>query len=274
MSTSTIFDIIIKDRQKYVVGYSTVCKTRCEIYNFVSPTLRILRFTEGSAQWRIDRTVECFCAGDVVILNNLNKRNIHKILSDSITYELFDFYPSLLSSEQLWSVFYQDTHKVSDIEDPDASNIFFLLDKLKKEILHPQDSWQIFCIQRLLELLTLEFLRKIEMKSDNKFNASLFNLTKCIQYISEHLNEDLNITDLAKRYGYSPEYFSRMFKKYLGMAPIHYIINLRLENVLQLVDTEHITILDAAYRSGFRSSSAFYKAFQAYHSTSPTKYKG
>lgn len=113
MSTSTIFDIIIKDQQKYVVGYSTVYKTRCEIYNFVSPTLRILRFTEGSAQWRIDRTIESFCAGDVVILNNLNKRNIHKILSDSITYELFDFYPSLLSSEQLWSVFYQDTHKVS-----------------------------------------------------------------------------------------------------------------------------------------------------------------
>lgn len=273
-NTSTIFDIVIKDGQKYVIGYSTVYKTGCEIYNFVSPTLRILRFTKGSAQWRIDRSVECFHPGDIVILNNLNKRNIHKVLSDSITYELFDFYPSLLSSEQLWSVFYQDAHKVSGQQDPDAADIYFLLDRLRKEILRPENPLQIFCIQRLLDLLALEFLRKIELKNDTKFNSSLFNLTKCIHYISEHLNEELNIANLAKRYGYSPEYFSRMFKKYLGMAPIHYIINLRLENVLQLVDTEHMTILDAAYQSGFRSSSAFYKAFRAYRSTSPTKYKG
>ena len=38
MNTSTVFDIVIRDRQKYVIGYSTVHKTRCEIYNFVSPT--------------------------------------------------------------------------------------------------------------------------------------------------------------------------------------------------------------------------------------------
>lgn len=274
MRTSTVFDIEIKDQQKYIIGYSTVYKTGCEIYNFVSPTLRILRFTEGSAQWRIDRSVECFHTGDIVIFNNLNKRNIHKVLSDSITYELFDFYPSLLSNEQLWNVFYQNTHKVTDSKDPDAADIYFLLDKLRQEILRPKDPWQIFGIQRLLDVLALEFLRKIELNSDVKFNTALFNLTKCIQYISEHLNDDLNIGDLSKKYGYSPEYFSRMFKKYLGMSPIHYIINLRLENVLQLVDTEHMTILDAAYQSGFRSSSAFYKAFRAYRSTSPTKYKG
>lgn len=274
MNTSTVFDIIIRDRQKYVIGYSTVHKTGCEIYNFVSPTLRILRFTEGSAQWRIGGCVEHFGTGDVVILNNLDKRNIHKLLSDSITYELFDFYPSVLSNEQLWNVFYRNTHKVMDSRDPDAGKIYFLLDSLRREVLSPRDAWQIFGIQRLLDLLALEFLRKIEQKSDMKFNAALFNLARCIQYISEHLNEELNIADLARRYNYSPEYFSRMFKKYLGVAPLHYIINLRLEQVLQLVETEHVTILEAAYRSGFRSSSAFYKAFHAYRRTSPRKYKG
>lgn len=274
MNTSTVFDIVIRDRQKYVIGYSTVHKTRCEIYNFVSPTLRILRFTEGCAQWRIGDCVERFCANDVVILNNLDKRNIHKLLSDSIAYELFDFYPSFLSNEQLWNVFYRNIHKVTDNQDANAAKIYFLLDSLRQEILHPQDAWQIFGIQRLLDMLALEFLRKIEQKSDVTFNSSLFNLARCIQYISEHLNEELNIADLAKKYNYSPEYFSRMFKKYLGVSPLHYIINLRLEQALWLVETEHMTILEAAYHSGFRSSSAFYKAFRAYRSTSPTKYKG
>ena len=33
--------------KKELIGYSVIRKTQCEIYNYISPTLRIIRFIEG-----------------------------------------------------------------------------------------------------------------------------------------------------------------------------------------------------------------------------------
>jgi methylphosphotriester-DNA--protein-cysteine methyltransferase len=59
----------------------------------------------------------------------------------------------------------------------------------------------------------------------------------------------------------------------MGISPKSYIINLRIEKVLHQVSTDNITILGAALESGFRSSSAFYKAFNAYKAKPPLQYK-
>lgn len=272
MTASVLYDVAVKDHNKYVAGYSKFKKNGCEIFNFVSPTLRILRFIEGSAQWKIDGVIQCFKHGDIIILNNLNKRNIHKLFSEYITYEMFDFYPSLLSNDQLWTIFYLNVHRIVTEPVDRSIKINFFLDCLREEILCSVDTYQIFSIQRLLDLLALEFRRNINLQNSDHFNESLFNIAKSVRYISEHLCENLTIQNLAQQCNYSAEYYSRVFKKYLGVSPIHYIIELRLENVLQLVRTENITILHAAYQSGFQSSSAFYKAFQACYKTSPTKY--
>lgn len=272
MKVSVLYDVTIKAQNKYVIGYSKFRKNGCEIFNFVSPTLRILRFIEGSAQWKIDGTVQCFCHGDIIILNNLNKRNIHKLLSEYITYEMFDFYPSFLSNDQLWTIFYLDIHKIVPASDESFNKVNFLLDCLRKEILYSADTYQIFSIQHLLDLITLEFNRNIKLQHNVHFNESFFNIAKSVRYISENFCENLSIQSLAQQYNYSAEYYSRIFKKYLGVSPIQYIIGLRLENVLQLIRTENMTVLDAAYQSGFQSSSAFYKAFHNHYETSPTKY--
>ncbi len=270
MSEAIPIDVTITDQRKYVIGYSTVRKTRCEIYNFVSHTLRILRFTHGEAQWKVDDAIESFAAGDIVILNNLNKRNIHAILTDYIDYEMFDFYPSCLSDERLWHIFYRNVHKVANLKD--APKIGFLLGNLREEILRPRDAFQILSIHHLLDLLVLELVRHLEGGGDMELPVALFNVARSIQYLSEHFCDHINIHELAKLYGYSHEYFSRTFKKILGVSPVQYLVGLRLENVLHLVKAEQMPILSAAYQSGFQSSSAFYKAFHASYSLSPTQY--
>lgn len=271
MKPSTLFDVTIMDKQHYVIGYSLVRKSRCEIFNFISPTLRILRFTQGSAQWRIDGAIECFTAGDVVIFSNLNKRNIHKIQTGTISYELYDFYPAGFFNEQLWNVFYSKEHLVVSAADEAAGHIYALIDMLRAEILRPDDPYRIFSIQMHLNILTVEFQRRLSQIS-RCINASLLSVAGSVRYISEHLFENLRLQALADLCGYSPAYYSRIFKKYIGVSPMQYIARMRLENAVHLMNHEHMNILDAAYQSGFQTSSAFYKAFQAQYSTSPTKY--
>ena len=265
------FDIIVNDGQHYIVGYAVVQKEKCEIFNFVSHTFRILRFLDGMAEWRIGGKIHLFHSGDIAIFNNLIKRNIHHVLTKNITYEFYDFLPSVLSNEILRNFFYSQTHKIAPQDDIAIQKINFLLDMLKSEIHSSNDPFQIFSIQKILDLLALFFYRNSEAQ-EPVVNAALSSVAKAIQYIQQHYCEDLNIRRLAKECGYSAEYFSRVFKKYMGIPPISYIVNLRLENVLHLISTRHISVLDAAYQSGFNSSSAFYKAFNAYKSTSPSKY--
>lgn len=275
VNPSTLFDAAVTDQQRYIIGYAVVRKTRCEIYNFVSPTLRILRFTEGNAEWRVGGVIQDYAAGDVVIFNNLDKRNIHAIKTDFISYELFDFYPAGFFSEQLWNVFYREEHRIVSAGDGAAPHIYALLDMLRDEILRPEDAYRIQGVQMYLNILTIEFQRQLQSRPDSSgmgFNATLFGVARSVRYISEHLSEDIRLGDLAEMCGYSPAHYSRVFKKYIGVSPVQYVVRSRLEKALQLMNNERMTILSAAYQSGFQSSSAFYKAFQAQYATSPTRY--
>ena len=42
------------------------------------------------------------------------------------------------------------------------------------------------------------------------------NICAVLRYISEHFREDLSLEILADEFGYSPQYFSRMFHKYMN----------------------------------------------------------
>lgn len=262
----------IFENNTYLFGYSVVHKSVCEVYNYVSPTFRILHFHDGVVEWKIDKELFIFHPGDVVIFNNLHKRNINNVLTGSVTYELYDFIPSCLSNETLRNFFYTRIHRVTSGADTDAGKIYFILNALKQELKRSSDDrFRLMGIQHYLDLLAIEFHRKAEIQNPT-MNPSLENITKAIQYIQHHLCDDIKISELADKCGYTPEHFSRIFKKYMGLSPITYIINMRLDNVMHLMSTTSTTILSAAYQSGFQSSSAFYKAFKAYKNTSPSRY--
>ncbi len=269
----TLEDVALKEQGSFLIQYSRIEKTRCEIYNFTSPTLRVIRFLSGEAEWRVDRAIHVFRPGDIVLLSNLNRRNIHRLLTPSITYEVFSFYLSCLTNERLWGVYYGEEHLAAGAASPCAPRMNQLLDSLREEIRRPPDEFQAFGVHALMDLFSLECHRGMPNGGDLHVNQAMTIIIKSLQTISEHLSERLSVTELAEQCGYTAAHFSRAFKRYIGVTPIQYIINLRLENAVRLVDTEHVSILNAAYRSGFQSSSAFYKAFHTYRATTPGRFK-
>lgn len=266
-------EVTVKDQGSFLIKYDLVRKTRCEIYNFTSATLRVVRFLEGEAQWRIDQQIHVFRPGDVVLMSNLSRRNIHQLLSPSITYEVFSFYLSCLTNEKLWNAYYCKEHLVTGSGSAHAPKMNFLLDSLRDEIRNSADEFQAFSIRALIDLISLESCRSMPRQEDLCISQPMLIIVKSLQTISQRLNQRLTVAQLADECGYSAAYFSRTFKRYIGMNPIQYMINLRLENAIRLVDTEHLSILSAAYCSGFQSSSAFYKAFHTYRGTTPCQYQ-
>lgn len=254
----------------YLLGYCIYRKSKCEVYNYVSPTLRILHMLNGRSNLVIDGNSVPFNQGDIAILSNINKRNFKDVYSEFIEYEMFDFYPSIFRGDQFWKVFYGSNHVLSYQSCQALPKIQKYLDILREEIQKDDDN-TVLIIQGLIELLSIEFQRALHNNAGD-IDHSLLSVSKSIQFISENLTGDLSVPKLADMCGYTPEHYSRLFKKYVGVSPSKYIINLRLDTTLHLAWDQKLSITNAALQSGFKSASAFYKSFHTYYGTTPLDY--
>ena len=91
-------------------------------------------------------------------------------------------------------------------------------------------------------------------------------------YISEHINENINITDLAAASSFSPWYARRLFLKHLGMTPAVYIRRLKLSKSALRLRDENCQILDVAMDMGFGSVDGYQRAFRREFGCNPKEY--
>ena len=258
----------------YLIGYARFRKSECEIYDFISPTLRILRFLEGDSDWSVNDRVCRFRAGDMVLLSNVCRRNIRQVYSGYLRYEMFDFYPAVFPNHRLADAFYTDQALKISGDDPRAPAVHALLDILLREVLEESEKSWLYAdsIRYLLSLTVTRFVRANPDISVQPHDPTLSMLSGSLQYISDHISEKLTIDGIAETCGYSHEYYSRIFKHYYGVAPVRYITGVRLDKAIFLIRARHMTVHDAAMQSGYQSMAAFYKAFRSYFGCTPGEY--
>lgn len=69
-------------------------------------------------------------------------------------------------------------------------------------------------------------------------NENTSILKDAIIYINTNYNKQLNISDLAKKFGYNASYLSRKFKQQMGVTIVEYIYMVRLSNLYtDLIET-------------------------------------
>ncbi|MBD1558106.1 AraC family transcriptional regulator [Vibrio sp. S9_S30] len=98
-------------------------------------------------------------------------------------------------------------------------------------------------------------------------------LQDLVEHIESHLDEDIDIALLAKRFGMSPWHFQRMFKGLIGDTLGGYIRGRRLTQAArQLIHTE-LGIIDIALNVGFSSHEAFTRSFKHYFAITPKQFR-
>lgn len=99
------------------------------------------------------------------------------------------------------------------------------------------------------------------------------NITKVIEYIENHLFEDINIEILASIACMSQYHFHRVFSRKTGEKVIDYIKRRRLTHAsFELLDTDK-TIYQIALDSNYNSHEAFTRAFKKIFNSTPAKYR-
>ena len=91
-----------------------------------------------------------------------------------------------------------------------------------------------------------------------------------IQYMEDHITEDITVESVAKSVGVSSFYFQKGFAMLCGFSVSEYIRNRRLAlagNDLLVTDEK---IIDIAMKYGYDSPDSFTKAFVRFHGVTPT----
>jgi len=92
-----------------------------------------------------------------------------------------------------------------------------------------------------------------------------------MDYIEQHLDQPIEVTDLARIAVTSEYHFRRLFSALAGMPLSEYIRRRRLTIAGAQVLAGEVTLLDVAVRYGYGSGEAFARAFRAVHGVGPAE---
>lgn len=96
---------------------------------------------------------------------------------------------------------------------------------------------------------------------------------KIISYIEAHYKENIKMEQVAENFGFSREYFSRSFKKYMNINFKEYLTQRRLLEAKRLLLSTDQRISDIALESGFLDLKTFYAAFRKQYGKTPNLFR-
>ena len=108
----------------------------------------------------------------------------------------------------------------------------------------------------------------------NRDRAEPVEIWKARNFIHEHSDEELSLTEVAKSVHISPNYLSEKFKEVTGVNFVDYIAHTRTEKARELLQNSHLRISEIAFAVGFQSLSQFNRTFKKVTGRSPSDYRG
>ena len=93
------------------------------------------------------------------------------------------------------------------------------------------------------------------------------------QYFHEHYNEPINIEEYAQSRHTSIRLFMRNFKKVYGVSPKQYILNIRMNNAQNLLETTDYTVAEIAAIVGYDNALYFSRIYHKQKGQAPSDYR-
>ncbi|MEA4933293.1 MAG: AraC family transcriptional regulator [Lawsonibacter sp.] len=92
-----------------------------------------------------------------------------------------------------------------------------------------------------------------------------------IDFINQHLSENLSLEMLANATNYNPAYLCRIFKTITNNTLSHYIADKRINTAILMMG-QGISLAEISAQVGFKNYSTFYKAFKKLTGIGPEDY--
>ena len=92
-------------------------------------------------------------------------------------------------------------------------------------------------------------------------------------FVRLHLCEELSLSRIARKIGFSTSHLCHMFRAGEGVTLQKFIERSRMERAAYLLETENSLVEEIARRTGYRNASYFSKIFSQYFGDTPLRYR-
>jgi len=126
--------------------------------------------------------------------------------------------------------------------------------------------------QAIHDLLAAASATEEEDYRETKINQIYF-IEKSIKYIHDNFKQKLPLQLVSSYIYVNPQYFSRIFKKEVGVNYIDYVNNLKIEYACKLLETTNYPAYRISGECGFTDPSYFNRVFVQQMKTTPHAYR-
>jgi AraC-like DNA-binding protein len=131
----------------------------------------------------------------------------------------------------------------------------------------------IYAAQSVQHILSLLLFRNSTLPMDQRANAQRSNIDAAIEYMQNHLDENLRLDDLAREARMSVSHFSERFRRQTGQSPMAFFIQMRVRLACRLLDLSGKPVKAVALEVGYRDPYYFSRIFKKSMGISPDKYR-
>jgi AraC-like DNA-binding protein/mannose-6-phosphate isomerase-like protein (cupin superfamily) len=272
--------IMYQEKKKHgVIGfpfeiYNNYCKNGLSLYAHYHREFEIIYICSGDGIAYVDTQNYYISDGDILFINS---GQLHGIVSTSRKESSFSaivFAPEFLGKADV----------VSDKFIAPVLNRVIKIPTLIRD--HPELT---ACLSQLtnetdgafFELTTKHLLYKIwglllsqGVPCFAKANDTrLKEIKTAIDYMNSNYSQKITLDQLAKSANMSKVYFCRKFTEAVGISPIHFLMQTRIENSCQLLKNTDIGIGSIAMECGFSSFSYYSEVFKKIVGCTPQSYR-
>jgi len=167
------------------------------------------------------------------------------------------------------------TNIVSPSDDPDIS---LLTEFLMKELSQRKPGYESAvkgCVWTLSTLINRSINQMADKVPDFEGvdRTSMNKISKSLEYISQHYMESIQIDELAAICNLSLTHFRRTFRACMGIAPLEYLINVRLQMASVLLSHTDRSVLSISEEVGYATISSFNRHFKQWMGVAPSKWR-
>ncbi len=271
----------IDPEEKIAVGYSEE-DTSIHMHDFIE----IVYFTSGVGTHYIGGKMYHVSPGCVCVMNN-NVEHYYGVdasYGKSLAVKNIIFYPQFLNcgSDNFLSEFM--TRKLGrNLKEKEHVDFFHLLSDPDREIekcfsmiekeLAMKKEHHLSIVQCLVEAILLLLIsgreRRIEGK---KYNKSYIRIEESIKFLNKNIKTVPVMKDIAREYGFSAEYYSKMFRDFTGKSYGQFVQEMKCNEACRLLLETDYTNEAIAELSGFSSLKHFYQQFKHCKGVTPREY--
>lgn len=167
-------------------------------------------------------------------------------------------------SSYVYHKYFYNVCTLSTYWTPDTySKVKTIIYNMHDEYVEKQKAWE-FSIKTFTNLLILTAIRSFPeqdaeyLQKDN----DMMKLQKAIAYIADNYDTYVSLEECAKLCDFNTSYFSKYFKKHMGITFQNYVKNTRIEHAKWLLMTTSDPITEISLQCGFSDIRIFNKIFK------------